>query len=148
LFVKKQKGSKREAKPIEKPQEEEGRRRARQRKAEGRRKKEEEEAAGRRLQEMSGAKPENDKIVAKAAGFVVLGGVAWSLYKTVGPLILSPKKKTRSYDILLGDTLFSIAQRNGVSSDSSLPPSPAFGRFGCRTPVNWVICLRVFCFFP
>ena len=73
---------------------------------------------------MSGAKPDKDNgIVARAAGFVVLGGVAWSLYKSVGPLILDSKKRIikssrggKSYDILKGDTLFSISQRNGVSN--------------------------------
>lgn len=61
-----------------------------------------------------------DGVVAKAAGLVVLGGVAWSVYKSVGPLIFnkSKGKAGEPYEIVKGDTLFSIAQRNGVSVEA------------------------------
>ncbi|KAH7443359.1 hypothetical protein KP509_02G030900 [Ceratopteris richardii] len=52
-------------------------------------------------------------IVAKAAGAVVAAGVAWSLYKSVGPLFIKPKMQ--EYQIVKGDTLFSIAHSHGVS---------------------------------
>lgn len=66
---------------------------------------------------MSSAKSDanggKDGLVAKVAGVAVLGGVAWSVYKTVKPLLLKPKYTT--YHIEKGDTLYSIALRNGVS---------------------------------
>ncbi|KAI5068532.1 hypothetical protein GOP47_0016877 [Adiantum capillus-veneris] len=64
---------------------------------------------------MSPAKSEagDGGAVAKAAGVVVAAGVAWSLYKSVGPLFMKPKRQP--YHIVKGDTLFSIAQTHGVS---------------------------------
>ncbi|KAH7352211.1 hypothetical protein KP509_19G034500, partial [Ceratopteris richardii] len=61
-------------------------------------------------------------IVAKAAGAVVAAGLAWSLYKSVGPLFIKPKmqeyqivKGMQEYQIVKGDTWFSIAHSHGVS---------------------------------
>ncbi|KAI5077347.1 hypothetical protein GOP47_0007171 [Adiantum capillus-veneris] len=66
---------------------------------------------------MSSAKPggngSKDGVVAKTAGVAILCGVAWSVYKTVKPLLCKPKYTT--YHIERGDTLYSIAHRNGVS---------------------------------
>ncbi|KAH7428894.1 hypothetical protein KP509_09G022300 [Ceratopteris richardii] len=66
---------------------------------------------------MSSAKPGNarskDRSIVKVAGAAVLGGVLWSLYKSVQPLLRKPKYS--DYCIEKGDTLFSIAQRNGIS---------------------------------
>ncbi|KAH7298145.1 hypothetical protein KP509_25G028700, partial [Ceratopteris richardii] len=60
-------------------------------------------------------------IVAKAAGAVVAAGVAWSLYKPVGPLSSGGRCKNirlsqgmQEYQIVKGDTWFSIAHSHGV----------------------------------
>ncbi|MCO5592479.1 hypothetical protein L7F22_046482 [Adiantum nelumboides] len=67
---------------------------------------------------MSAAEPgENGSkdggLVAKTAGAAVICGVAWTVYKTVKPLLCKPKHTT--YLIEKGDTLYSIAHRNGVT---------------------------------
>ncbi|KAH7436348.1 hypothetical protein KP509_05G015500 [Ceratopteris richardii] len=66
---------------------------------------------------MSSEKPSGlgakDGAAAKAAGVAVLGGVVWSIYRSVKPLLLKPRYTT--YYIEKGDTLYSIANRNGVT---------------------------------
>ena len=76
---------------------------------------------------MAGPRSDKDGMVAKAAGLVVFGGVAWSLYKSVAPMIFLNSKVPHGqpYHIIQGDTLFSIARSNGVNQTLSyLSPVP------------------------
>ena len=83
---------------------------------------------------MAGPRSDKDGMVAKAAGLVVFGGVAWSLYKSVAPMIFLNSKvpQGQPYHIIQGDTLFSIARSNGVISNSFLliPLYPSGGVLG------------------
>ncbi|MCO5557963.1 hypothetical protein L7F22_011537 [Adiantum nelumboides] len=76
---------------------------------------------------MSPAKSEagDGGVMAKAAGVVVAAGVAWSLYKSVGPLFMKPKPQ--HYPIEKGDTLFSIAHTHGISVEALKEANNIYG---------------------
>ncbi|MCO5591898.1 hypothetical protein L7F22_045891 [Adiantum nelumboides] len=66
-----------------------------------------------------------DGFVAKAAGVAVVGGIAWSIFKSFTtsttssppPPSLEASAHKQTYHVSQGDTLFSISNRFGVPID-------------------------------
>ncbi|KAH7387037.1 hypothetical protein KP509_16G001600 [Ceratopteris richardii] len=68
---------------------------------------------------MSSSGQSKDGFVAKAAGVAVVGGIAWSIFKSISGTPSSASASSlgapkETYFVSQGDTLFSISQRFGV----------------------------------